>query len=211
MLITPNYKVFIKIGLLGGTFDPPHWGHLWLAETAREQLGLAKVLFLPVGQPPHKGNREITAVSHRLQLTQLAIQETPHFELDRSDIEREPPQVTVTLLPLLQRAYPEAQLWWLIGSDSLRDLPTWHQPQQLVQLCRLAVLPRPGIVVDWIALEMAIPDIQLAVDMLDGPQLNLSSTDIRQWARADHSIRHLLPTAVLHYIQQNNLYSSASC
>ena len=195
-----------KIGLLGGTFDPPHWGHLWLAETARAQLGLAKVLFLPVGQPPHKREREITAVSHRLHLTQLAIQDTPHFELDTIDLEREPPQVTVTLLPLLQQAYPDAQLSWLIGSDSLRDLPTWHKPQALIQLCRLAVLPRPGVVVDWDELKTAVPGIETAVDMLDGPQLNLSSTDIRQWAKAGHSIRHLLPTAVHHYIETTSLY-----
>ena len=196
----------MKIGLLGGTFDPPHWGHLWLAETARAQLGLTKVLFLPVGQPPHKGHQSVTAVSHRLQMTQLAIQNTPHFELDITDMEREPPQVTVTLLPLLQKIYPQTQLWWLIGSDSLHDLPTWHQPQKLIQLCRLAVLPRPDVVVDWHNLQTAVPGIKTAVDILDGPQLNLSSTDIRQWARGGHSIRHLLPTAVHQYIHQKNLY-----
>lgn len=196
----------IKIGLLGGTFDPPHWGHLWLAETARAQLGLAKVLFLPVKQPPHKQGKEITAVAHRLKMTQLAINDTPHFELDTTDIQRAPPQVTVTLLPLLQRIYPDAQLWWLIGTDSLRDLPTWHKPQKLIELCRLAVLKRPGVIVDWAELKTAVPDIETAVDMLGGPQLNLSSTDIRQWARAGHSIRHLLPTAVLQYIEAIALY-----
>jgi len=199
----------MRIGLLGGTFDPPHWGHLWLAETARAQLGLAKVLFLPVGQPPHKGGREITAVSHRIHLTQLAIQDTLHFELNTTDSEREPPQVTVTLLPLLQQFYPEAQLWWLIGSDSLRDLPTWYKPQELIRLCRLAVLPRPSVVVDWDGLQTAVPGIKTAVDMLAGPQLNLSSTDIRQWAKAGYSIRHLLPTAVQQYIETTGLYSES--
>lgn len=196
----------MKIGLLGGTFDPPHWGHLWLAETARAQLGLAKVLFLPVGQPPHKGGQVITAASHRHRMTQLAIDDTPFFELNTTDMERDPPQVTVTLLPLLQKAYPEAQMWWLIGSDSLRDLPTWHQPQELIKLCRLAILERPGVVVDWAKLKMAVPTIETAVDMLDGPQLNLSSTEIRRWARAGYSIRHLLPVAVLQYIEDLTLY-----
>jgi nicotinate-nucleotide adenylyltransferase len=196
----------MKIGLLGGTFDPPHWGHLWLAETARAQLGLAQVLFLPVGQPPHKGHQVITAVSHRLRMTELAIQDTDHFVLDSSDLERELPQVTVTLLPLLQDMYPTAQLWWLIGSDSLRDLPTWHQPHALIQLCRLAVLPRPGVAVDWPTLKTAVPGIETAVDMLAGPQLNLSATDIRHWAQAGYSIRHLLPAAVLQYITENALY-----
>jgi nicotinate-nucleotide adenylyltransferase len=196
----------MKIGLLGGTFDPPHWGHLWLAETARAQLGLAKVLFLPVGQPPHKGGKVITAVAHRHQMTQLAINDTPYFELNTTDMERDPPQVTVTLLPLLQKAYPEAEMWWLIGSDSLRDLPTWHQPQELIKLCRLAILERPGVVVDWAKLKTAVPAIETAVDMLDGPQLNLSSTEIRRWARAGYSIRHLLPVAVLQYIEDLALY-----
>ena len=198
-----------NIGLLGGTFDPPHWGHLWLAETARAQLGLAQVLFLPVGQPPHKHDQEITAVSHRLHLTQLAIQDTPHFELSTIDVKREPPHATVTLLPLLQQVYPDAQLWWLIGSDSLRDLPTWFKPQELIQMCRLAVLPRPGVVIDWDDLQTAVPGIETAVDMLNGPQLNLSSTDMRQWAQAGYSIRHLLPTAVHQYIEQRALYQPA--
>ena len=196
----------IKIGLLGGTLDPPHWGHLWLAETARSQLGLAKVLFLPVAQPPHKQGREITTVAHRLRMTQLAISDTPYFELDTTDLDRAPPQVTVTLLPLLQQAYPEAQLWWLIGSDSLRDLPSWHKPQELIKLCRLAVLKRPGVAVDWAELKAAIPAIEAAVDWLDGPQLNLASTDIRQWAKAGYSIRNLLPTAVLQYIEATAIY-----
>ena len=196
----------IKIGLLGGTFDPPHWGHLWLAETARAQLGLAKVLFLPVGQPPHKEGREITAIAHRHHMTQLAINDIPYFELDTTDIDRDQPQVTVTLLPLLQKAHPQARFWWLIGSDSLRDLPTWHKPQELIELCRLAVLERPGVIVNWAELKTVVPAIKATVDLLDGPQLNLSSTDIRQWARAGYSIRHLLPAAVLQYIEATALY-----
>jgi nicotinate-nucleotide adenylyltransferase len=139
-------------------------------------------------------------------MTQLAISDTPHFELNPTDIQRQPPHVTVTLLPLLQQAYPGAQLWWLIGSDSLRDLPTWHKPQELIKLCRLAVLKRPGVVVDWAELKTAVPAIEAAVDILDGPQLNLSSTHIKQWARAGYSIRHLLPMAVLQYIEAAVLY-----
>jgi nicotinate-nucleotide adenylyltransferase len=196
----------MKIGLLGGTFDPPHWGHLWLAETARAQLGLAKVLFLPVRQPPHKEGREITAVAHRHRMTLLAIHDIPYFEVDKTDMDRDSPQVTVTLLPLLEKSYPEAQLWWLIGSDSLRDLPGWEKPQKLIELCRLAVLERPGVVVNWAELKTAVPKIETAIDLLGGPQLNLSSTDIRRWARASYSIRHLLPAAVLQYIEANALY-----
>ena len=133
-----------RLGLLGGTFDPPHFGHLWLAETAREQLDLNKVCFLPVGDPVHKQNRSITAVSHRIQMTQLAIQNHPDFFVDTIDSERADPHTTVSLIPLLQRKYPDAQIWWIIGGDSLRDLPTWVNPQRLIQLCRIAALPRPN-------------------------------------------------------------------
>lgn len=195
-----------RIGLLGGTFDPPHFGHLWLAETAREQLQLDKVLFLPVGYPPHKEAREITAVSHRLTMTRLAIDGIPYFMLDTVDADRDPPHTTVTLLPLLQAAYPQARFWLLIGADSLRDLPTWREPQQLIGQCRLAVLPRPGAVVDWDEVKTAVSGVETAVDMLSGPTAHISSTDIRHWARGDHSLRFLVPTAVRRYIRRQTLY-----
>lgn len=104
-----------RIGLLGGTFDPPHWGHLWLAESARVQLGLDRVLFLPAGEPVHKLGKVITAVSHRLQMISLAIQDNPNFVLDTTDSTRPAPHTTVTLLPLLQEKYPDAAFWLLIG------------------------------------------------------------------------------------------------
>lgn len=197
-----------KVGLLGGTFDPPHWGHLWLAELARVQLGLDKVLFLPVGQPLHKSEREITAVSHRTQMVSLAIQGNPHFVLDQTDSQRPPPHSTVSLLPLLRQSYLEAQFWLLLGGDSLRDLPTWRKPKRLITLCRLAVLERPGAAVDWEVLETAVPQIQTAVDELSGPTLSLSATAIRTWLRKGHAPTYLLPTAVSDYIQQQQLYQS---
>lgn len=197
-----------KIGLLGGTFDPPHWGHLWLAALARQQLGLERVLFLPVGNPPHKAGKEITAVAHRLQMVSLAIQDNPHFVLDRTDCERPAPHSTVTLLPLLRQAAPTAQFWLLLGGDSLRDLPTWANPVQLITLCRLAVLPRPEAIIEWERLETAVPGIQTAVDLLPGPTLALSATAIRGWLREGHTANYLLPTAVASYISQHQLYRS---
>ncbi|MCB8981911.1 MAG: nicotinate (nicotinamide) nucleotide adenylyltransferase [Ardenticatenaceae bacterium] len=197
-----------KIGLLGGTFDPPHWGHLWLAELAWQQLGLDKVLFLPVGQPPHKRNQEITAVSHRLQMVSLAIQNNPHFVLDTTDCDRPAPHSTVTLLPLLRQAHPNAHFWLLLGGDSLRDLPTWTDPAQLISQCRLAVLPRPEAMIDWEQLETAVPGIQTAVDLLSGPTLSLSATAIRTWLKEGHTAHYLLPTAVASYITQHQLYQT---
>ncbi len=199
-----------RLGLCGGTFDPPHLGHLWLAEAAREQLQLEAVLFLPAGAPPHKQDCHVTAVAHRLTMLQQAIADNPAFHLDLTDVERPQPHTTVTLLPLLQQKYPQAQLWWLIGSDSLRDLPTWHAPQQLIQQCRLGVLPRPGVTIDWESLSTAVPGIETAVDWLHGPQVYLSSTDIRRCAQAGHSLRYLVPTAVANYIQTHDLYQNGN-
>lgn len=196
----------IRLGLLGGTFDPPHIGHLWLAETARDQLGLDRVLFLPVGDPPHKQGRMITAVSHRLRLTQLAIADQPAFTLDRTDADRPPPHTTVTLLPLIRAQYPDADLWLLIGGDSLRDFAAWREPAQIIAQCRLAALPRPGVEVDWTGLETAVPGLRAAVDLLEGPTLDISGTAVRYWARQNRSLRYLVPPAVRGYIEQNKLY-----
>jgi nicotinate-nucleotide adenylyltransferase len=199
-----------SFGLLGGTFDPPHVGHLWLAEAAREQLGLERVLYLPVGAPPHKEGKRVTAVHHRLAMTQLAIQDNPAFLLDTTDIDRPPPHRTVTLLPTMQAAYPGARLWLLLGADSLADMPKWVQPSRIIEQCRLGVLPRPGVTIDWEVLETAGPHLHAATDWLDGPSVAISSTEIRQWAAAGRSLRYLLPTAVIEYIQQHGLYATAT-
>jgi nicotinate-nucleotide adenylyltransferase len=194
-----------RIGLLGGTFDPPHGGHMWLAEAAQAQLGLARVLFLPVGEPVHKEG-EITAVSHRLAMTQFALNDYPTFHLDTTDADRPPPHATYSLLSLLRHHYPQAQFWLLIGGDSLRDFAAWRRPQQIIQQCRLAVLPRPGAKVDWTALEEGVPGLRARVDWLEGPTLALSSTEIRALLKAGHSVQALVGTAVARYIQQHQLY-----
>lgn len=196
----------LRLGLFGGTFDPPHIGHLWLAETAQEQLHLDHIVFLPTGTPPHKQEQCVTAVSHRLAMLQEAIAGNPAFQIDTTDIERPLPHTTATLLPLLHRKHPNAQLWWLIGSDSLRDLPTWESPQSIIQQCRLGVLPRPDVKIDWHVLDTAVPGIRTCVDWLDGPQIHLSSTHIRHWGKSGHSLRYLVATAVAAYIQTHHLY-----
>ena len=197
-----------RIGLLGGTFDPPHIGHLWLGETAKDQLDLDEVWFLPVGEPPHKEGRPITAVSHRLRMTQLAIQDIPYFSVNHSDMKRPTPHTTISLLHHLHDRHPDIQFRLIIGSDSLRDLPDWHESQQIITRCRLAVLDRPGVTLDWDALETAVPGVRAAVDWLDGPTVHISSTAIRQWAQEGGSLRLLVETAVLRYIQENKLYQS---
>jgi nicotinate-nucleotide adenylyltransferase len=197
-----------RIGILGGTFDPPHIGHLWLGEAAREILNLDKVLFLPAGQPPHKSDDPVTAVQHRLTMTKLAIEDNPFFEIDTSDLERPSPHYTSTLIPLIRHKYPQAELWLLIGSDSLRDLPQWHQPESVITQCRLATLPRPGVTVDWVWLSLSVPGVDEITDMLDGPTIDVSSTAIRRWTALGRRANYLLPQPVLDYIDQHQLYRS---
>ncbi|MCP5099290.1 MAG: nicotinate (nicotinamide) nucleotide adenylyltransferase [Chloroflexi bacterium] len=195
-----------RIGLLGGTFDPPHVGHLWLGETAKDQLHLDEIWFLPVGEPPHKRDRRITAVSHRTTMTHLAIQDTPYFKLNRTDIDRPPPHTTVSLLTKLHQTNLNTQFWLIVGADSLHDFPSWKNPAHLIKLCRIAALGRPGIQLDGEGLETAVPNLRAQVDWLDGPTMDISSTAIRDWARRGSSLKWVVETAVLDYIAQHDLY-----
>ena len=197
-----------RIGIMGGTFDPPHVGHLILGEVARQQLALDLVMFMPAGQPPHKRTEPMSAVQHRLAMTRLAVAGNGAFTVNTIDIERPAPHYTSTLRPLLQEAFPDSDFALLIGGDSLRDLPRWHEPHRVASQWQLAVLSRPGFDVDWTALEKAVPGVGQATTMLDGPSIALSSTQVRRWANAGRSLRYLMPAAVAGYIKENGLYSS---
>ncbi len=181
-----------------GTFDPPHIGHLLLAHTAVEQIGLTQVLFLPVGQPTHK--TALSTAVHRLAMTRAAIADNPRFTLDSTDVDRPAPHYTATLLPLLTQKYPDHELWLLLGEDSLHDLPGWYQPEKVVAQARLAVLPRPGV--------NAREDTAFAaaVTWLNGPAIQLSSTQLRARLRAGLSGRYAVPTAAREYIRAHQLY-----
>src|SRR5262249_52902663 len=130
------------LGVLGGTFDPPHIGHLILGEYALEILGLSQVLFVPAGDPPHKPGMTRTPAEHRLAMTGLAIAGEERFVVSTVDIDRPGPHYTVDMLRIVQMQFPDAALYFLMGGDSFRDLPTWHNPQALIPLCRFAVMRR---------------------------------------------------------------------
>jgi nicotinate-nucleotide adenylyltransferase len=191
---------------LGGTFDPPHIGHLWLAEAARQQLELDKVLFLPAGEPPHKLDYKVSPADHRLEMTRLAVSSNEWFAVDDQDVRRPPPHYTLTLMEHFHQRSQETLYWLLIGSDSLRDLPTWHKPDEIMKLARLGVLPRSGVTVDWDALTQTLPRVESAVDFVDAPTIELSSTEIRHWLESGKSLRYLVPQTVLEYIAVHNLY-----
>lgn len=194
---------------MAGTFNPPHLGHLILAQAALAQLGLEQVLFLPVGSPTHKATDQPARV--RIDMLRISIEDNPQFKLDLTDVERDPPHYTATLIPIIQSRYPNHQLYFLIGSDSLNTFPDWHAPEKILTGCRLAVLPRPDHPIDWKMLDRRMPSLRSKVDQLQGPSLYLSSSYLRDAFRQsqdhDHHLRYLLSPATVDYIRQHELYA----
>lgn len=203
----PEHAGHLRVGLLGGSFDPPHIGHLILAEEARDQLRLDKVLFAPAGQQPLKSGQAVTAVEDRVRMTELAIASNPHFELSRGDVDRPGPHYTVDLVKLIAAQLPpQSELFFLMGFDSLADLTRWHKPDQLIRSARLVALTRPDVRVDWDALETSLPGVRERVRLLDMPELEIASRDLRERVRTGRSIRYMVPDAVVTYIKEKHLY-----
>jgi nicotinate-nucleotide adenylyltransferase len=204
----------VNIGVLGGTFDPIHIGHLVGAEEARIKLGFSQVLFVPAGQPWLKLDRNITPAVHRVEMVRRAIASNPYFKLCTLEIERPGPSYTVdTLMILREQMGNEANLFFILGQDTLAELPLWKEPQKLVQLCRLVVAPRPilsevqGLVPqDWKHLEAAIPGLPDKVIQLDMPVIGISSSEIRRRLAQGLPIRYLVPTEVEKYITEHRIY-----
>jgi nicotinate-nucleotide adenylyltransferase len=195
-----------RIGVLGGTFDPPHYGHLILGEQARDQLALKRVLWVPAADPPHKQAQRISAISHRLQMLALALADNPAFEISKVDVERPGPHYTVDMLNLLRARYPAAELVFLIGGDSLRDILTWHDPEGIVARARMGVMGRPGTDYDLDALTEAIPGLEKRLSFIETPLIQISGYDIRRRVAEKKTIRYLLPYKVHSYIYEHGLY-----
>jgi nicotinate-nucleotide adenylyltransferase len=195
------------LGILGGTFDPPHLGHLILAEMAADSLNLDRVLFVPAGDPPHKSDDAVRAPAHhRAAMVECAIAGNPHFALARVDLDRPGPHYSVDMLGILREEHPQAQLYFLIGGDSLHDLPTWSRPQALLQRAMLGVMRRPGASVDLAGLEQILPGIRDRIVWIDAPQIDISASTLADRIAAGQSIRYQTPDAVHEYIVQNGLY-----
>ena len=198
----------MKVGVIGGTFDPIHNGHLLIAEETRAELNLTQVLFVPAGQPWLKTNSPISAARHRLEMVRLAIADRAGFKLSTVDIDRPGPSYTIDTLTDLQSQFGAgARLFFILGWDSLAELPQWREPSRLVEMCRLVAVPRPGYPPpDLNSLEAAIPGISKRVTLLDKPKLDISATVIRERVAQGLSIRHLVPEPVENYIKQHRLY-----
>jgi nicotinate-nucleotide adenylyltransferase len=193
------------IGVMGGTFDPIHIGHLAIGEEAREALALDVVLFVPAGQPPHKPTGSVTVVEHRVAMVGLAIADNPTFELSRIEVDRPGLSYTVDTVEALAR--DAADLVLILSAETFAELPSWHEPERVFDAARIAVVPRAGYPAPdpaWLA--ESFPGRETRVRYLEGPRLGLSSTAIRDRVAAGRSIRYLVPAPVEAYITQHDLY-----
>lgn len=196
-----------RLGVLGGTFDPIHHGHLVAAQEAHYQLGLERVLFVPAGQPPHKRDEPLSVVHHRLRMVEMAIEGKAYLGLSRVDVDRPGPHYTADTLALLQQASdPDTRLFFIAGSDSLRELLEWHEPERIIQEAALAVVRRPGAEVDVEPLAQALPGLRDRLHWVQMPLLEISSTDLRARVREGRPISFFLPPAVESYILEHGLY-----
>jgi nicotinate-nucleotide adenylyltransferase len=196
-----------RIGILGGTFDPPHVGHLWLATLAADALHLDRVLFMPAGQPPHKRGRNVTSAADRLLMTRLAIAGDPNLSLCPIEMERPGPSFTVDSVEELLRMYAGAHLYLLMAADSLAQVETWRDPDRLLTLVEWAVGPRPGTAApDGDDLRRRFGPAASRIHLLDGPSLDVSASQIRQRVAAGKAIRYLVPRAVEELIIERGLY-----
>ncbi|MBN1669006.1 MAG: nicotinate (nicotinamide) nucleotide adenylyltransferase [Anaerolineales bacterium] len=199
----------MRLGIFGGTFDPPHIGHLILAAEARYQLNLQRVLWVLTPTPPHKSPDQISPLQQRRQLVEAVIATDPAFALSTVDIDRPPPHYALDTVRFLGEQYPAAELVYLMGGDSLVDLPEWHQPQAFVQAChQIGVMRRPGEHIDLDQLGGQIPALRGKVQWVDAPLLEIAASEIRARRRAGRPYRYFLPESVYHLIEEMRYYSA---
>lgn len=194
-----------RIGILGGTFDPVHHGHLIMASYAAHDLALDRVLIMPAQTPPHKLGKTISPAEDRVAMVRLAIVPDSRLELSTLDLQSSEPSYTATLLNRAQAQHPGDELVFIIGADSLRDFPTWYRPDLIVQQAGLAIARRPGIEIDESMLD-AVPGLRERSTVFTSPLIDISSTDIRDRVQAGKPITWLVPPSVEQYIVRHSLY-----
>jgi nicotinate-nucleotide adenylyltransferase len=200
----------MRIGIFGGTFDPVHLGHLIVAEQCREQARLDEVLFIPAARPPHKEERALTPFAQRVEMLSLAIAGQPAFRIDELEKERPGPSYTVDTLEQIKARRTDAELYLILGADTLHDLPHWYEPARVAALAELLVVPRS----DWVMLSEAelrkslrlADGVSLRMQMIHLPTIGIASRDLRRRAAEGRSLRYLVPRAVEAYVQDKRLY-----
>ncbi|NNF08335.1 MAG: nicotinate (nicotinamide) nucleotide adenylyltransferase [Candidatus Eisenbacteria bacterium] len=198
-------KPIQKLGIFGGSFNPIHRGHLYLADLAKESMSLDQVLFVPAADPPHKDRRHLALAHHRLAMLELAIQSERDLAVSTIELEDNQLSYTIDTLRALGKRYPNAELHFIMGMDSLRDLPTWKDPEMILGEFSVIAIDRPGIDESRIN-----PVMVQACHIIRGNPFAISATLIRRRILEKKSIRHLVPNAVGEYISQHNLYQPQS-
>lgn len=193
-----------RLGVLGGAFDPIHYGHLQIAEEARERFALDAVLFIPTGEPPHKPQGQASA-EQRFLMAELATVDHPQFIVSRMEIDRPGTSYTVDTLQALKQQYPDAELYLIMGADMAMDFPTWRQPERIRSLARVVAVTRPGVQDEALRRHLATPAMH-DVELVVAPGIALSSTEIRRRAREGKSLRYLTPDTVIAFIEKEGLY-----
>ena len=198
-----------RIGLYGGTFDPIHAGHLVAATEVWAALRLDRVVFIPAGRPPHKWGQAIGDAAHRVRMIELAIAGRPYLELSTLDLATDAASYTVDLLARARDAWGAgSERFFIMGEDSLRDFPTWHEPARIAELTQLAVVTRPNVGVDLDTIVRAVPALAGRIHCVPMPQLDIASRDLRARVAAGRPIAYQVPHAVEEYILAQGLYRS---
>ena len=194
------------MGILGGTFDPIHLGHLIIAEELKFRLDLERVLFLPSSRPPHKTRQEVSPNADRMTMLELAIEGNPHFGISTVDMHRDGLSYTSDSLAIVSMEHAESDILFLMGQDSLRDFPTWHEPDLIAQRARLGVALRPGVEVDLEAILRAVPSARGRLDLIPVPLIQISSREIRRRVYHGEPITYQVPKTVEEHIRKAGLY-----
>lgn len=197
-----------RIGLMGGTFNPIHMGHLITAEAVWETFGLDEVLFIPSAHPPHKDEHGMIAPNHRLRMTELAIRGNPHFRISDIELRRQGPSYAVDTVRTLKEIYgDDAELYFITGADAVNDLSTWYHARELLGVCHFIAATRQGAELDMERLQAHFGELgKTHIHRLPTPALEISSTDIRERLLQGRSVRYLVPAVVEEYIGKEGLY-----
>ena len=196
-----------RLGIMGGTFDPIHLGHLATAESVRESMNLEKIIFIPAANPPHKTEKKITSAIHRLKMVELAIQSNPFFEISTMEIDRQGLSYSLLTVEELHEKFERAELFFITGADAVNDLSTWYHAHELLEKCHFIAATRGGSMLDWRSLEKFFGSLaREKIHEVQTPALEISSTDIRNRIANGRSIKYLVPDEVEKYIAREELY-----
>ena len=194
----------MRTGIMGGTFNPVHNAHLLIAELAREEFKLDRIIFMTGGNPPHKDGA--ISPQHRFNMTHIAIEGNEHFIDDDFEINRSEKSYTANTLEYLKEKYPDDELFFIVGEDSLEDLPTWYEPKRILEMCSLLVFPRKSRKTLMGTLNKMTDKFGKRILPISAPVIGLSSTEIRNRIRDGKTVKYMIPDRVIEYIKQHNLY-----